>query len=83
MHDRGERVKRIAFAEPQALGDYCAQEAVTLVIEYRDEHGKQRQVTLAGESLGELGSYFSKDDVMAYFRKEGIFYEVKAEWLQK
>ncbi|MGO0060759.1 hypothetical protein ACTID9_12230 [Brevibacillus fluminis] len=76
-------MKRLAFATPEELTAYCMAEEVALIIEYRDEQGKQRQVTLKGDALGDLAGYFGQRDVMAYFRKDKLFYEIKPEWLVK
>lgn len=76
-------MKRLAFATPDELIDYCQQEEVALIIEYRDAQRKQRQVTLKGEALRDIAAYFREEQVMAYFRKEKLFYEIKAEWLAK
>ncbi|MFY0543338.1 hypothetical protein [Brevibacillus sp. H7] len=75
-------MKRIAFATPEELTEHCLREEISLVIEYRDEHNKQRQVVLQGEELNELEEYFRYSGVTAYYRKDGIFYEIKAEWLR-
>lgn len=76
-------MKRLAFATPGEMTNYCLQEGVALIIEYNDEQGKQRQVTLKGDDLHEAATYFHEKQVMAYFRKDKIFYEIKPEWLLK
>jgi hypothetical protein len=73
-------MKRITFATPEELMQHCLQEEVSLVVEYRDETNKQRQVVLAGERLAEAEAYMGKAKSEAYYRKDGIFFEVIAGW---
>lgn len=73
-------MKRIAFATPEELIEHCQKEEISLVIEYRDEANKQRQVILAGERLGEAAAYLKQAKAEAYYRKDGIFFEVLAGW---
>lgn len=73
-------MKRITFATPEELRQHCLQEEVSLVVEYRDETNKQRQVILAGERLVEVDSYIRQAKSEAYYRKDGIFFEVIAGW---
>jgi hypothetical protein len=74
-------MKRISFATPEELREYCLREEINLIVEYRDEQNKQRQVTLAGDRLAELETCFAKPKAQAYFRKDGIFFEIVAAWL--
>jgi hypothetical protein len=76
------KVKRIPFATPEELRQHCLREEISLVVEYRDEQNKQRQVILQGEKLAGLEEVFGYPGVMAYYRKDGIFYEVVAGWLK-
>jgi hypothetical protein len=73
-------MKRKLFATPEELRNYCQSEQISLIVEYRDEHKKQRQVVLQGDALAQLETYFAMADVMAYYRQDGIFYEVVAAW---
>jgi len=69
-------MKRIVFATPEELVEHCLQEEVSLVVEYRDESNKQRQVVLTSEQLSQAPAYLSYDKSEAYYRKDGIFFEV-------
>lgn len=73
-------MKRIIFDTPEQLIEQCQKEEVSLVIEYRDEDSKQRQVILTGEKLAEAKKYLDFSKSEAYYRKDGIFYEVVAGW---
>lgn len=73
-------MKRIVFATPEELIQHCENEQVSLVVEYRDEAGKQRQVVLGGERLPEAKTYIESPKAEAYYRKDGVFYEVVASW---
>lgn len=73
-------MKRITFATPEALLVHCVQEEVRLVVEYQDEQNKQQQLTLVGDGLAQIEQLFTFSNVMAYYRKDGIFYEVVAAW---
>lgn len=73
-------MKRITFATPEELVEHCRREEVSLIIEYRDEANKQRQVVFAGERLEEAPAYLQQAKAEAYYRKEGIFFEVHAGW---
>ncbi|WNC17051.1 hypothetical protein [Brevibacillus brevis] len=73
-------MKRIAFATPEELIQHCRKEEVGLVVEYRDETNKQRQVVLSGERLAEVETYMNSAKAEAYYRKDGIFFEVIAGW---
>jgi hypothetical protein len=75
-------MKRISFATPEELRQHCLREEISLVVEYRDEQNKQRQVVLAGDRLAELEAYFAMPNAQAYYRKDGIFFEIVATWLQ-
>ncbi|WP_139489446.1 hypothetical protein [Brevibacillus dissolubilis] len=76
-------MKRITFAAPEEVADYCREEDVILVVEYQDENGRQRQVKLAPDQLQDLGVYWEKPGTMAYFKKEKIFYEIVAGWTKR
>jgi hypothetical protein len=76
-------MKRVTFATAEELRSYCQSEQLSLVIEYRDEQQKQRQVILQGDTLAQLETYLALADAMAYYRKDGIFHEVVAAWLKK
>jgi hypothetical protein len=41
-------MKRVTFATPEELREHCLRENLSLVVEYRDEDNRQRQVVLAG-----------------------------------
>ncbi|MFD2371979.1 hypothetical protein ACFSO0_18795 [Brevibacillus sp. GCM10020057] len=73
-------MKRIAFATPDELIRHCLHEKVSLVVEYRDEDNKQRQVILAGERLADVPKYIGLPKAEAYYRKGGLFFEVIAGW---
>jgi hypothetical protein len=75
-------MKRIVFESPEELLAHCRREAVDLVIEYVDQEKKQRQIRLAAEALDleTLRQSFAQQQVMAYYRKDGIFYEIVAKW---
>ncbi|GED66439.1 hypothetical protein BRE01_01410 [Brevibacillus reuszeri] len=73
-------MKRVTFSTPEELVTHCENEEVSLVIEYRDDDNKQRQVILAGDHLQEAASYLSRPKPEAYYRKDGIFFEVVAGW---
>lgn len=73
-------MKRIAFATPDELIRHCQQEEVSLVVEYRDEDRKQRQVVLSAERLADVKTYIELPNAEAYYRKDGLFYEVIASW---
>jgi hypothetical protein len=75
-------MKRISFATPEELLEHCRKEAVELVVEYTDQEKKQRQIRLSAESLqlDALNECFAQKNVMAYYRKDGIFYEIVAKW---
>lgn len=73
-------MKRITFATPEELMQHCLKEEVSLVVEYRDETNKQRQVVLTGDRLAEADSYIRQAKAEAYYRKDGIFFEVIAGW---
>jgi hypothetical protein len=73
-------MKRVTFATPEELREHCLRENLSLVVEYRDEDNRQRQVVLAGERLNELEAFIDRPKAEAYFRKDGIFYEVVAGW---
>ncbi|MFG0216732.1 hypothetical protein ACFU8X_27115 [Brevibacillus porteri] len=73
-------MKRITFATPEELIQHCQLEDVSLVVEYRDDVNKQRQVTLTGEQLAEAQTYLNFSKSEAYYRKDGLFYEVIAGW---
>lgn len=75
-------MKRISFATPEELRQHCLQEEISLVVEYRDEQNKQRQLILQGETLDRLQEVFGYPGVTAYYRKDGTFYEVVAKWLK-
>lgn len=75
-------MKRISFATPDELIQHCQKEEVSLVIEYRDEANKQRQVVLAGDRLQEAATYWEQAKAEAYYRKDGIFFEVIPGWKQ-
>lgn len=75
-------MKRLNFATVDALIQHLREEQVTLVVEYRDEAGKQRQVTLTEDRVEEVGEWLAQAKAMAYYRKDGIFYEIVAEWLK-
>ncbi|KGT72788.1 hypothetical protein MA20_48245 [Bradyrhizobium japonicum] len=76
-------MKRVQFAAAEELRSFCKQAEVQLVLEYRDVNGKQRQVILQENDLDQVETYFTEPEVMAYYRKDGIFYEVVASWAQK
>ena len=73
-------MKRITFTTPDELVAHCLQEEVNLVIEYRDAANKQRQVILSGDRLQEAATYLDYNKPEAYYRKDGIFFEVIAGW---
>lgn len=73
-------MKRITFATPEELIQHCRKEEISLVVEYRDEANKQRQVILSGERLREAETYMNLAKSEAYYRKDGIFFEVVAGW---
>jgi hypothetical protein len=73
-------MKKIVFATPEELIAHCQQEEVNLVIEYRDEENKQRQVILTGDRLSEAATYLGFAKREAYYRKDGIFFEVITSW---
>ncbi|MED4581632.1 hypothetical protein P9578_02400 [Brevibacillus choshinensis] len=73
-------MKRITFAAPEELMQHCLNEEVSLVVEYRDETNKQRQVVLAGDRLAEADTFIRQAKSEAYYRKDGIFFEVIAGW---
>lgn len=73
-------MKRVTFLTPEELVQHCQDEEVSLVIEYRDDENKQRQVILSGERLEEAGTYLNRSKPEAYYRKDGIFFEVVAGW---
>ncbi|BAH43208.1 hypothetical protein BBR47_22310 [Brevibacillus brevis NBRC 100599] len=73
-------MKRITFTTPEELIQHCQSEAVSLVVEYRDDVNKQRQVILTGEQLAEAQTYLNFSKSEAYYRKDGLFYEVIAGW---
>ncbi|GIO07142.1 hypothetical protein J31TS6_31700 [Brevibacillus reuszeri] len=73
-------MKRVTFLTPEELVAHCENEEVSLVIEYRDDDNKQRQVTLAGERLKEAAEYLRRPKFEAYYRKDGIFFEVVVGW---
>ncbi|MGD8191632.1 hypothetical protein ACQCN2_16750 [Brevibacillus ginsengisoli] len=75
-------MKRLKFATVEALILHLREEQVNLVVEYRDEAGKQRQVTLTQDRVEEVGELLTQSQAMAYYRKDGIFYEIVAEWLK-
>lgn len=74
-------MKRITFTTPEELVEHCQREDVNLVIEYRDAANKQRQVILAKDRLQEAVTYLSYAKAEAYYRKDGIFFEVIAGWI--
>ncbi len=76
-------MKRISFASAEELIAHCRQENVALVVEYQDENNRQRQVTLAEDTLADVEAYLRKPNAMAYYRKDGIFYEIVAAWLRR
>lgn len=76
-------MKRVRFADAQELRSFCTEAEVSLVVEFRDENKKQRQVILQGESLDQVQDYVARPEAVAYYRKDGIFYEVVATWLKK
>ncbi|GAB1532982.1 MULTISPECIES: hypothetical protein [Brevibacillus] len=73
-------MKRITFTTPEELIQHCQSEEVSLVVEYRDDVNKQRQVILTGEQLAEAQTYLNFSKSEAYYRKDGLFYEVIAGW---
>ncbi|EJL24409.1 hypothetical protein [Brevibacillus sp. BC25] len=73
-------MKRITFSTPEELIQHCQSEEVSLVVEYRDDVNKHRQVTLTGEQLVEAQNYLNFSKSEAYYRKDGLFYEVIAGW---
>ncbi|EMT53814.1 MULTISPECIES: hypothetical protein [Brevibacillus] len=73
-------MKRVTFASAQELKEYCLEQELSLVVEYRDDQNKQRQVILSGERLEEAGMYLDRPKAEAYFRKDGVFHEVIAGW---
>lgn len=73
-------MKRITFTTPEELIQHCQLEEVSLVVEYRDDVNKQRQVILTGEQLAEAKTYLDFSKSEAYYRKDGLFYEVIAGW---
>lgn len=76
-------MKRLAFATPEQLAEYCSGEHVTLIVEFTDEEGRQQQVTFQEDTLSLAGEFLQKKNAMAYFRKEKLFYEIVAEWLKE
>lgn len=78
--EKRESMKRTVFATPEELIRHCLREGVSLVVEYRNEENKQRQVVLAGERLAEVGNYLDAPKAEAYYRKDGLFFEVIAGW---
>lgn len=72
-------MKRIVFATPEELVEHCLREEVSLVVEYKDEANKQRQVVLAKEQLSQAPVYLRYDKAEAYYRKDGIFFEVAVQ----
>ena len=75
-------MKRLKFATVEALVQHLREEQVNLVVEYRDESGKQRQFTLTPDRVEEVGELLAQTQAMAYYRKDKIFYEIVAEWLK-
>jgi hypothetical protein len=73
-------MKRVTFATPEVLREHCLRENLSLIVEYRDEENRQRQVVLEGERLNELETYINRPKAVAYFRSAGIFHEVVAGW---
>lgn len=75
-------MKRISFGTPDELLAHCQNEAIDLIVEYTDEEKKQRQARLSSAELQlpTLIQLFSNQNVMAYYRKDGIFYEINAKW---
>lgn len=76
-------MKRIPFDTPGALLVHCRQENVDLVVESTDTEKKQRQARIAAADLNaeQIVALFSQEKVMAYYRKDGIFFEIIAKWL--
>lgn len=75
-------MKRLKFASVDECIQHLIEEQVQLVVEYRDEDRKQKQITLTQELIKEVGEYLSKPGAMGYYRKDGIFFEIIAEWLK-
>lgn len=75
-------MKRLKFATVEDLIQHLQEEQVQLVVEYLDESRKQRQLTLTPDRSQEVGEWLAKPQAVAYYRKDGIFYEIIAEWLK-
>lgn len=75
-------MKRLKFTSVGDCIQHLVEEQVQLIVEYRDEDRKQKQITLTQERIEEVGDYLSKPGAMGYYRKDGIFYEIIAEWLK-
>ncbi|QQE72964.1 hypothetical protein KDJ56_13520 [Brevibacillus composti] len=73
-------MKRVTFASLEELKVHCQEHELSLVIEYQDEVKKQRQVVLAGERLTDADTYLGMPGAMAYYRRDGVFYEVIPAW---
>lgn len=73
-------MKRMKFSTPEELEQYCLSTDLSLVVEFKDEHNKQRQVTLQKDALKQAKDLLKHSTASAYFRHEGMFYEVVAEW---
>ncbi|MGC5327037.1 hypothetical protein [Brevibacillus sp. SYSU BS000544] len=75
-------MKRLKFASVEDCIQHLIEEQVQLILEYKDEDRKQKQVTLTQERIREVGEYLSKPGALGYYRKDGIFYEIIAERLK-
>ena len=76
-------MKRLKFVSAEECIQHLLDEQVHLIVEYRDEDRKQKQITLTEERIQEVGEYLLKPGAMGYYRKDGIFYEILAEWLKQ
>jgi hypothetical protein len=78
---RGEvSMKRISFSSPEELAEHCKNEETSLIVEFKDDAGRQQQVTLSPQESERIKEYMDKPESMAYFRKDGIFFEVVPDW---
>lgn len=75
-------MKRLKFATVEQLIQHLIEEQVQLIVEYRDEDRKQKQITVTQERVQEVGEWLSKPSAMGYYRKDGIFYEIIVDCLK-
>ncbi len=74
-------MKRLLFDTVEELIKHLQEEQVNLLVEYRDEARKQKQLTLTSDRYEEVGEWLAKTGAAAYYRKDGVFYEIVPKWL--